>query len=222
MHVHPSQHLQPKQWIRLQTNNPCLALQTQENEDEWLHQSTQKACRQRWHAVKWHMVNIQLFHDIAGLTWHANRILKTTSTRFGLEEGFGSHYRLNLLWENMRKLHPFLWRVTLLSWKIIACALISNKLRCYDRPCLIMNSKINAYYLRVSHKSSRVPRTHPSGQWKIYRRTLLTSDYLLNPSMFLQRYQLLATRMWKLRNTGGSKSTHRVHNSKLPIHYANL
>lgn len=84
------------------------------------------------------------------------------------------------------------------------------------------NSKINAYYPRVSHKSSGVPRMHPSGQWKICRRTLLTSDYLPNPSMFLQRYQLLATYTWKVRNTGGSKSTHRIHNSKLPIHYANL
>lgn len=49
-----------------------------------------------------------------------------------------------------KKPHPFLILVTLLSWKNIACALISNKLHCYDRPCLIMNSKINSYYPRVS------------------------------------------------------------------------
>lgn len=140
-------------------------------------------------------------------------------------------FQLALVWRKVLEVttdsiyfeKTFLWRVTLPSWKNIACALISNKLRCYDRPCLIiMNSKINAYYPRVSHKSSRVLRMHPSGRGKICRRTLLTSDYLLNPSMFLQRYQLLATCTWKLRNTRGSKSTHRIHNSKLSIHYANL
>lgn len=40
------------------------------------------------------------------------------------------------------------------------------------------------------------------------RQTLLTGDYLPNPSRFLQRYQLLATRTRELGNTGGSKSTH--------------